>query len=176
MTTQTKSTLNKSTLTKSTLTASQHAVLDYAHHHNEGKIIWFPDSIKGGARQKVLDSLAKRSLITRQGSDWFIASEGYEALGMPHKAPISLSILDKVIQAVIAANPQATARKGSKQELVVALLNSPEGATIAQICEATGWQPHTVRSAFAGTFKKKLGLVITSTKIDGQPRCYRIES
>jgi hypothetical protein len=171
MTTQTKS-----TLTKSTLTASQHAVLDYAHHHNEGKIIWFPDSIKGGARQKVIDSLAKRTLITRQGDDWFIASEGYEALGMPHKAPISLSILDKVIQAAIVANPQASARKGSKQELVVALLKRSEGATIAQICEVTGWQPHTVRGAFAGSFKKKLGLVITSTKIDDQTRCYRIEN
>jgi hypothetical protein len=101
---------------------------------------------------------------------------GNNTSSKPGAIHISLSILDKVIQAAIAANPQATARKGSKQELVVALLNSPEGATIAQICEATGWHPHTVRSAFAGTFKKKLGLVITSTKIDGQPRCYRIES
>ena len=37
-----------------------------------------------------------------------------------------------------------------------------QGATIAQIVEATGWQPHTVRSAFAGALTKKLGLTVTS--------------
>ena len=34
----------------------------------------------------------------------------------------------------------------------------PEGATIAQIVEATGWQPHTVRGAFAGALKKRHAL------------------
>jgi phage/conjugal plasmid C-4 type zinc finger TraR family protein len=44
------------------------------------------------------------------------------------------------------------------------MLRRPEGATIAQIVEATGWQPHTVRGAFAGALKKKLGLEVTSEK------------
>ena len=38
------------------------------------------------------------------------------------------------------------------------MLRRKEGATIAQIVAATGWQPHTVRGAFAGALKKKLGL------------------
>jgi hypothetical protein len=37
------------------------------------------------------------------------------------------------------------------------MLKSPRGATIAQIVEATGWQPHTVRGAFAGALKKSSG-------------------
>ena len=54
------------------------------------------------------------------------------------------------------------------------MLERPEGATIAQICETTGWQQHTVRGTFAGAFKKKLGLDITSSKEQGAERVYRI--
>ena len=54
------------------------------------------------------------------------------------------------------------------------MLQRPEGATIRQICEATGWQQHTVRGTFAGAFKKKLGLTITSGKEQGGERVYRV--
>ena len=45
-------------------------------------------------------------------------------------------------------------REGTKQETVLAMLHREEGATVAQICEATGWQQHTVRGFFAGLKKK----------------------
>jgi hypothetical protein len=50
-------------------------------------------------------------------------------------------------------------REGTKQEAVLALLRREEGATIAQICEATGWQGHTVRGFFAG-LKKRQGIEV----------------
>ena len=53
------------------------------------------------------------------------------------------------------------------------MLRRKQGATIAQIVEATGWQPHTVRGAFAGALKKKLGLTVTSEKVEGT-RVYRL--
>ncbi|MFZ5635431.1 MAG: DUF3489 domain-containing protein [Pseudomonadota bacterium] len=65
-------------------------------------------------------------------------------------------------------------RQNSKQAQVIAMLKRPEGATIPQICEATGWQAHTVRGTFAGAFKKKLGLTVTSDKAEGGVRVYRI--
>ena len=71
------------------------------------------------------------------------------------------------------AAPRKT-RDGTKQAQLIAMLRRPEGATIAQIVEATGWQPHTVRGAFAGALKKKLGLTVTSEKVDGGERTYRI--
>ncbi|MGK7865190.1 DUF3489 domain-containing protein [Falsiroseomonas sp. E2-1-a4] len=45
-------------------------------------------------------------------------------------------------------------REGTKQEQVLAMLRRPEGATVAQIADATGWAQHTVRGFFAGLKKK----------------------
>ena len=154
-----------------TLTPAQHAILAYALENTEGRIEWFPDNIKGGARQKVIVGLSKRSLISSVGTDWFVAAEGYEALGIPHKAPVSSEALDQVIEAATSSKPRT--RENSKQATVVQMLQRPEGATIAQICEATGWQAHTVRGTFAGALKKKLGLTIVSDKVKGEDRVYR---
>ena len=41
-------------------------------------------------------------------------------------------------------------RQGIKRELILALLRRPEGATIANVVEATGWAQHTVRGFLAG--------------------------
>jgi hypothetical protein len=53
-----------------------------------------------------------------------------------------------------AHRESGTPRAGTKQEAVLALLRRPEGATIAQIVEATQWQAHTVRGFFAGLKRK----------------------
>ena len=53
------------------------------------------------------------------------------------------------------------------------MLRRPEGVTIAQVVEATGWQPHKVRGAFAGALMR-LGLIVTSEKINGRGRVYRV--
>ena len=151
------------------LTPAQHAILVYAHNHSDGKIIWFPDNIKGGARKKVLEGLFNRALITPMNDDWFITAEAYDALGVPRKAPASAKAIDEIIESV-----KPRTRENSKQAEVIAMLKRSEGATIAQICAATGWQQHTVRGTFAGAFKKKLGLAITSEKPEGGERVYKI--
>ena len=45
-------------------------------------------------------------------------------------------------------------REGTKHAQVLALLRRPEGATVAQVAEATAWQSHTVRGFLAGLKKK----------------------
>ena len=160
------------------LSQTQHAILAHATEFTDGKIVWFPDNIKGGARKKVLDSLFNRALITTDVAAWFVAAEGYDALGLPCRAPISLAALDTVIEAAEAVQPTETPksrrRDSSKQAMVIAMLKRAEGATIQQICEATGWQAHTVRGTFAGAFKKKLGIEITSSKAQGGERIYAV--
>jgi Protein of unknown function (DUF3489) len=49
-----------------------------------------------------------------------------------------------------------------------------EGATIAQVVEATQWQPPTVPAALAGALKKRLGLTVTSEKADSGGRVYSV--
>ncbi|WP_218128097.1 DUF3489 domain-containing protein [Belnapia rosea] len=52
---------------------------------------------------------------------------------------------------------QRKPREGAKQQQVLAMLRRPEGATVVQIAEATGWQAHTVRGFFAG-LKRRQGI------------------
>jgi hypothetical protein len=54
------------------------------------------------------------------------------------------------------------------------MLRRPEGASLDQIMEATGWQKHTVRGAISGALKKKRGLEVTSEKGDSGERVYKI--
>ena len=173
------------------LTPTQHAILAHAIHYRDGKIDWFPDNLNGGARNKVLDGLFKQALITSDGSDWYVAAEGYDALGVARPAPTTApedvrepSMADPALEADVAACEaewaektapiQHRGRANSKLAEVVRMLQRSEGATIQQIIDATGWQAKTVRGTFAGTLKKKLRLTLVSAKPQGGERIYRI--
>jgi Protein of unknown function (DUF3489) len=65
------------------------------------------------------------------------------------------------------------AEPGSKQSRVIAMLQSPAGATIAAMMQATGWKQHSVRGFLAGVVRKRLKLKLGSRKVDGS-RVYRV--
>ena len=58
--------------------------------------------------------------------------------------------------------PVPTASGVSKQSLIIARLETASGASIAQLVEVTGWQPHSIRGVISGTLRKKLGFEIQS--------------
>jgi hypothetical protein len=58
--------------------------------------------------------------------------------------------------------------------MLIAMLQRPDGASIAEIVAATAWQAHSARGVISGVLKKKLGLVVVSAKDDARGRVYRI--
>ena len=61
----------------------------------------------------------------------------------------------------------------NKKATVIAMMKRAKGATLAEIIEATGWQPHTVRG-FVSILGTKGGEKIESAKNTGGERSYRI--
>ena len=103
-----------------------------------------------------------------------IATEaGLEAIGIE---PVIVKTLVAIREHTAnAATPKpSTQRAGTKQAQIIALLQRPEGATIAEIVAATLWQAHSARGLISGVLKKKLRLVVGSTKEDGRGAVYRI--
>ncbi len=142
------------------LTDTQRALLEAAAQHPQKKLINFPDTLKGGARIKVLTSMHNAELIEPSAyePEVFVATAtGLQAIG-------------------ITVQASRAKREGTKQAVLIELLTRAEGATLPQMTDATGWQVHTVRGAMAGALKKKLGLEITSEKQTGADRIYRITS
>jgi hypothetical protein len=93
-----------------------------------------------------------------------------------HAAPVA----PKQVKATKQARPKddATdpkgARGGSKKAVVLEMLRRPEGATLADIQAATGWQAHSVRGFLSGSLGKKMGLTIESLKTSEGARAYRV--
>lgn len=73
-----------------------------------------------------------------------------------------------------AAKPAATPSAGSKKAIVMDLLKRKQGATLADIAKATGWQDHSIRGFISGTLGKKMGLDVESFKNTTDERTYRI--
>jgi len=80
----------------------------------------------------------------------------------------------KARRTATSAKAAPPARAGTKLATLIEMLTRPNGATIEQMSAETGWQAHSVRGAISGTLKKKLGFTVTSEKVDGRGRVYRV--
>jgi cell division septation protein DedD len=71
------------------------------------------------------------------------------------------------------AEPKA--QRVTKQAKVIGALCRPEGATVTEIMEMTGWQEHSVQGFISGAVKRKLGLTVERVTEDGRVS-YRVPS
>jgi Protein of unknown function (DUF3489)/IclR helix-turn-helix domain len=75
-----------------------------------------------------------------------------------------------------AAKKAGAARDGSKAAKILDLLQRADGATLAELMKATGWQAHSVRGYLSGTVGKKLGLTVVSAKPEHGERTYSVKA
>lgn len=178
------------------LSDTQFVTLSAACQRDDRNVLPLPANIKGGAANKVIDSLIAKGLIRqavaergepilRESGDGhgitFVATDAaFTALGIEPDEPAddantgAMGLRRAVAASAAPTVPVRKTREGSKQAQLIAMLQRPEGASIAEIVAAFGWQPHTVRGAIAGALKKKLGLDVTSEKIEGRGRVYKL--
>ncbi|GHE01007.1 hypothetical protein U879_13365 [Defluviimonas sp. 20V17] len=170
------------------LSDTQAIILGAAAQRDDRNVLPLPGSLRGGAAQKVIGALMKRGLIAETVTDQLAKAD--PALNrIWRNDEDGCAILLHVTDAGLAAigiepeqpdtKPAPKTRKprtGTKQARMIEMLRDDVGATIDEIVEATGWQAHTVRGAMSGALKKKLGMTITSEKVEGRGRVYRIAS
>lgn len=165
------------------LSDTQAVILSTACARNDGLVFPVTAKIKGGAVGNVCKSLLTRGLIEEiVATDLNTVWRHDEAIGPVtlRATPLAHSVLgitdnpDEVAPPVDIAITPVQRQKGTKQATLIEMLRAEGGATIDEIVAATGWQPHTVRGAIAGALKKKLGLDVTSEKVDGRGRVYKL--
>ena len=169
-------------MTQIQLSDAQAVILSTACAREDGAIFPVTASLKGGAVGNVCKSLLKQGLIeeiaaTDLNTVWrHDEARGPITLRATPLAYSTLGITDEQDETPPAETPPAPVqrRKGTKQETLIEMLRAEGGATINEIVEATGWQPHTVRGAMSGALKKKLGLEVTSEKVEGRGRVYKL--
>ena len=85
---------------------------------------------------------------------------------------LTLWAADKKPAKAPAAEPK-TPRAGTKKEEVLRMLRRKNGATNAELQEAMGWQPHSVRGFISGGLRKT-GVAVENIKRANGDTAYHI--
>ena len=151
---------------------AQCLLLRTAARRPDGRVIP-PDTLRGGARVKVLTSLLQRGWIEPVDGGHVLTDAGYAAIGQQRPMPPDdVQPMDATDDFQLLEG--IPIRPGTKLAALVRSLRRPQGATSLQLMLATGWQPHTVRGAISGMLRKKLGLNVVLAHNDSGERVYRV--
>jgi len=130
------------------LSPAQSLLLSTAARRTDGCVIP-PDTLRGGARVKVLTALLQRGLIEPAGDGHVLTDAGYAAIGQQRPVPPDdVQMMDTTGD--LQRLESIPVRPGTKLAALVLALRRPQGTTHLQLLLATGWQPHTVRGAISG--------------------------
>ena len=135
--------------------------------------------IEHGWLQEVDANLRRNEPLWREtgdghGTTLVVTDAGLLAIGIEPVNAKMMSSTRGTAQAQPVAKPP-TPRAGTKQALLITMLQRPDGASMEEIVVATQWLAHTARGAISGVLKKKLGLVVSAERIEGRGTVYRID-
>jgi hypothetical protein len=163
----------------------QRIILSRAAQNEDRIALPLPDSLRGGAAAKVVRAMLTKGFLEEVDADMRKGEPLWRETGDGHA--VTLVATDAGLAAIgieieraetkpteDGAPKTRTPREGTKQAALIAMLRAPDGATIDEITAATGWQSHTVRGAMSGALKKKLGLEVTSEKVEDRGRVYAL--
>lgn len=154
------------------LSPAQSLLLRTAARNPDGHVIP-PDTLRGGARVKVLTALLQRGWIKPADDGHVMTDAGYAAIGRQRPVPPDdVQPVDTTDDLQLLEG--IPVRSGTKLAALVMALHRPQGATCLQLMLATGWQPHTVRGAISGMLRKKLGLNVVLAQNESGERVYRV--
>lgn len=154
------------------LSPAQSLLLRTAARRADGRVIP-PDTLRGGARAKVLTALLDRGWIEPADNGHVLTNAGYAAIGQQRPAlPDDVQLVDTTGDLQLLED--IPVRPGTKLAALVMALRRPQGATSLQLMLATGWQPHAVRGAISGMLRKKLGLNVVLAQNESGERVYRM--
>lgn len=167
------------------LSDTQTIILSRAAQTESHIALPLPDSLRGGAAAKVIGAMIAKGHLEEVEADMRKGEPVWRETGDGHG--VTLVATDAGLAAIgiepesaateptdEAAPKTRTPREGTKQASLIAMLRAPDGATIEEIGAALQWVPHTIRGAMAGALKKKLGLEVTSQKVEHRGRVYRV--
>src|SRR5271165_2813163 len=118
-----------------------------------------------GAKAIAVDeATASESIGERRADHPIVSVNPKPELGSGAAAAIAAAI-DKPNSGV--ASTPTSPRSGTKIAQVIALLERPGGATLAELVAATGWLPHTTRAALTGL--RKRGYAVGIDRADKAP-------
>ena len=176
-------------LSMTILTDTQTLILTRASARPGNLALPLPDGLHGAAAKMAIGRMIKLGWLEEVDANlrrneplWRETGDGHGTTLIATEAGLDAIGIDPVVVKTMAglrdAKPEAIAdaqRPGTKQAQLIAMLRAPEGATIAEIAEATGWQHHSIRGAISGSLKKKLGLTVTSEKLAERGRVYKLD-
>lgn len=154
------------------LSPAQGLLLRTAARRADGRVT-LPDTLRGGARVKVLTALLQRGWIKPADDGHVLTDAGYAAIGQQRSLPPD-DVQPMDTTGDLQPLEGIPIRPGTKLAALVVALRRPQGATSLQLMLATGWQQHTVRGAISGMLRKKLGLNVVLAHNDSGERVYRV--
>ena len=171
------------------LTETQTIILTAGAQRPDNIALPLPKGLAGAAAKMAVTKMIERGWLRevdanlRRGEPlWRETGDGHGTTLVVTDAGLRAIGIEPVGAQTMAAIPNycnetpkpPTRSKGTKQAMLIAMLQASTGATMEEIVAATGWQAHSARGAMSGALGKKLRLIVTSAKEADRGRVYRI--